>query len=607
MKKLLILIFLGGLLLSPLSGFSFILVENNRPAATIVVSVDASGNVKEAAKILQEYIKQSTGAILPISDHIQKGRCLHVGLTSFVKQKKIGTSGLDVDGFLMREIDSQNFVILGGSDWGTEFGIYDFLERYLGVCWLMPTDLGVDVPVHVSLDVPGQLIISNPVFFSRQLSPIDINSNSPLDRWGHFNRLRGRLQFHHNLKNLFPPQEFARTNPDFYPLFNGKRYLPKSTSDNSWQPNFSANGIVDSAARKIVSFFSTNPTAGSYSLGMNDSRNFDESSKSLGRRTGGKNYLGLEDVSDDYFAWADAVVKKVCRVYPNKLFGTLAYNNIAAPPKNIKVDPHIIPFITYERMRWADKKLENEGHERTMAWNEVCPILGWYDYAYGLCYMLPRVWFHVMKEYLAWGAAHDVKYYYAELYPNWGEGPKAWILAKLLWNPNLNVDSLLNEWYVRFSGPKAAPKLKEFYAVWEKFWTVGIYQSKWNRMSDQYLPFNSASYLSSVSDSDLERADLMMQAACRLAGSKIQKARVAKLNEMWQLYKMATIVYQQDPENRLGNIGALLPSLFGLKTFEANKNLFRKIYSELKQDPLFSSSVASIATRVPYFKKIINE
>jgi len=97
-------------------------------------------------------------------------------------------------------------------------------------------------------------------------------------------------------------------------------------------------------------------------------------------------------------------------------------------------------------MRWANETLLQAGHDRTLAWNKVAPVLGWYDYAYGLCYMVPREWFHVMQKYLSWGAAHNVKYYYAELYPNWGEGPRAWVLSKLLWNPGQNVDPLLHGW-----------------------------------------------------------------------------------------------------------------------------------------------------------------
>ena len=44
------------------------------------------------------------------------------------------------------------------------------------------------------------------------------------------------------------------------------------------------------------------------------------------------NYLGIRDVSDDYYAWCNAVAERVLEVFPDKWFGCLAYNNVAEPP-----------------------------------------------------------------------------------------------------------------------------------------------------------------------------------------------------------------------------------------------------------------------------------
>ena len=106
-----------------------------------------------------------------------------------------------------------------------------------------------------------------------------------------------------------------------------------------------------------------------------------------------------------------------------------------------------------------------------------------------------------------------MKYYYAELYPNWGEGPKPWILSKLLWNPNRNVDSLLNIWYVKTAGKKAAPKLKEFYAIWEKFWTKDILDLKWsiNRKANVYLNFDDLGYLNYVPVNYVKKSNSLIE------------------------------------------------------------------------------------------------
>lgn len=575
------------------SADALLLVQNGQPKATIVVAQDASAQVQQAAQNLQEYIQKSSGAKLPIAA-TATGNTITVG-----KSAQVDTSKIDDDGFILQGVGTQNYVIAGGSDWGTEFGVYDFLERYLGVRWLMPTDLGTDIPKHQTIDIPGTKIVQQPTYLSRQLSPINITADSPLGKWGRFNRARGRVAFHHNLLHLFPPSVFAESHPEFYPMqADGTRYIPKDDVDPRWQPNLSAPGIVDVAVERIEKYFEEHPDVSSYSLGMNDSNNWDQSDVSKAKRNGKKNFLGYEDVSDEYFAWANAVVEKVLLKYPDKYFGTLAYNGIAEPPTKVGVNSHIVPFITYDRMRWEDPKLRDLGQQLTERWEKVSPVLGWYDYTYGISYELPRVFFHRSQKYLSWGSKHQVKYSYAELYPNWGEGPKPWVFTKLYWNPNQNVDALLDDWYTHFAGEKAAPKLKDYFAIWEKFWTVDIYKSKWNTDKGQYLPFNiDPSYLLDVPQSYITQSDADFAAALQLADTPERKARVAKLKEMWDFYKASIITYQgehlaslTDPQNEKEALTLLDKAADVMAEARKRKDLL----ASFADDPLYSDSAKYI-------------
>jgi hypothetical protein len=553
---------------------TIVIVKDHKPNAYIVLPDSLSPQIQKAAKVLQDYIQQSTGALLPISKDIPNTSIsIHIGLTDFVRRQKINLKNIDEDGFILEEVNAHNFIIIGGSDWGTEFGVYSFLERYLGVIWLMPTEIGIDIPKHETVTLPDTRIIDSPVFLSRQMSPIDINSNDALGTWGRFNRLRGRINFHHNLLNLLDPKEYYKTNPQFYPQVNGKSEMP---SGFKWQPNFSAPGIVDSASAKIIRYFKQNQKITSYSLGINDFSTFDQSSGSLARRNGKRNFLGMEDVSDDYFKWANEVAKKVTSVYPDKLFGLLAYNNVVTPPSaKIGINSHLIPFITYERLKWSDPELQDSGHQLTIGWEKLSSSIGWYDYDYGLDYLVPRVWFHEMQKYLIWGTRHHVKYYYAELYPNWGEGPKPWIISKLLWDPYQNVDSLLNIWYIHMGGSNAATKLKEFYSIWENFWTKIVPDISWFTHSGQYLPYYDRSYIKQVPKDDILQCDSLMNEAYSLADNDIHRQRISKLKQMWQLYKSGIEAY--------GN--------------NANRSSFTKFtntLNDLSTDSLFSQSIERI-------------
>ena len=50
---------------------------------------------------------------------------------------------------MIHGVDPSQVIIAGPTPYGTEFGVYEFLERYVGVRWLMPGPDGEDVPARV--------------------------------------------------------------------------------------------------------------------------------------------------------------------------------------------------------------------------------------------------------------------------------------------------------------------------------------------------------------------------------------------------------------------------------------------------------------------------
>ena len=229
--------------------------------------------------------------------------------------------------------------------------------------------------------------------------------------------------------------------------------------------------------------------------------------------------------------------------YPDKWFGCLAYSEVAQAPSRVKVNPRIIPYMTYDRMKWIDPELEADGHRMTEKWQAASPVLGWYDYIYGSAYCVPRVWFHVMGGYYRYAHAHGVRALYAEAYPNWGEGPKLYVSLKLQWDPNRDVDELLREWYVRTVGPEAADDLAAYYAHWEDFWTRRILESKWFTKRGQYLRFNSPEYLADVTDGDMATSRKLLESVVEKTRTAPQRARAELLMLAFEYYEASAIAY----------------------------------------------------------------
>jgi len=534
-------------------GTSVALIQEGRAESVIVVPKEASQEVMNAAALLQKYVAKSTGAELPVTtEWTGEEKAIHLGVTDRVATLALKMDGLEKDGFVLTSPDAKSVVILGKSDLGTEFGVYQFLDRYLGVRWLWPGATGEVVPKRESLVVPSEEIRQSPVFLTRRLSPLDW-SGAPSESnraWARQNRLSGEVQFMHNLYRLYDPKIFAKKNPEFYPMVQGVRVIPDLNKDSrgyAWQPNFTAPGIVDAGVKRINAYFDANPAAESYSLGINDSHSFDESAASLARRSGEVNVLGLPSVSDDYFIWANEVAQKVGERHPDKWFGTLAYTTVFDPPKKTGVHEKIIPYMTYDRMQWAKPELKTGDQERTKAWAAMASTLGWYDYTYGSFFRLPRVYFGLMQEYLSWASEHKVRHYYSEIYPNWtGEGPKTWILAKLLWNPKQDVGALLEDWCRSAVGEEAAPFLVKYYERWEKFWIDDSAKSPWMENDRTYCNFATPDYLALVKAETLEEFEGLIASAEQSSMTSDERVRMERLRRMWDYYKLGVITYQAE-------------------------------------------------------------
>ncbi len=517
------------LLASPNEKETISIVKNKKPLACIVISPNLNKNLKEAAKCLGDYIYKSTEARLKAQNEKSEDLInIYIGNNSYNKICNIKFS--DPEEFAIFFPDNKTIVLTGGSPAGTEYAIYEFLERYIGVRWLFPGELGECVPSQNSINILKKTVCQRPAFLFRHfygigeaaqriwLRRMRINCH---DKYKH-------LESHHNLSNLFPVKLFAETHPEFYPLRNGKRFIPPQNT-YSWQPCFSAKGSADAAAERICQFFSEHPEAVSYSLGVNDNAGHCRCQQCRAKVPAKKNEIGQDNYSQLYYPWANKVIEKVRTKYPDKYFGCLAYNRVFSPPAGIKLNDHFIPMIVFERYQWVDKNIKQKIQEINQDWEKSADVLGWYDYIYGKPYLIPRIWFHPMAEYLRYAYEHNVRYYVAEAPQkfDWREGPKLYLTAKLLWNPYSDADAILSEWYRLAVGKKAAPYMKQYFDFLENFWCSKIPKTSWFKTGagKLYLDFNNDGYRTAMNMNDIDKCDKILRMMLDSAGTIKQKQR----------------------------------------------------------------------------------
>lgn len=511
------------------------------------------GSIYTAAETMVNMVRLSTGAELPILFQApETGTVIYIGESEGTKRFDIDQEEMDRDGFEILFPDHRSIVILGPGKSGTEYGVYEFLERFLGVRWLMPGEVGLDVPELDEVVVSPEAIREEPAFWSRRMTA-DWQWQRPL-------RMHHRTDKSHNLWRLFWAEDYLESHPHFFPMDRaGNRMdrVPGYTRHTaaSWQPCFSADGLVEEAVASITEYFELNPEATGYypvfSLGINDgTNNFCHCPECEALISGETNIHGLSDQSDAYFQWASKVAEGVAEKYPHHHLVTLAYQHTFEPPKE-PLHPNVVVVLCYDGLKLIDPETRRTIGGIIEEWNEKANILGWYDYLYGRSYLLPRVYSRHIGDYYRLLHENGVRVINSQAGLTLGEIPKYYAAQKLKWDPYQDVDALLEDYYLRIGGEESAPYLQTYFDFWEEFWTERILETEWARHFQPrgtFLPMRHSSraptYLLDVTDEEMVMLRELMENAVAKADPGNRRERVENLAKTFDYYETTRLLYQ---------------------------------------------------------------
>lgn len=580
------------------------IVTNGKPAAVIVRAADADSQTRAAIDTLIQYVQRSTGATLAVISPTEDSPGLtriHVGLIAPSMQQIVerGLFNLDKDGYVLFA-ENAAVTILGPTSWGTRFGVYEFLERYLGVRWLLPGPHGDDVPTTTTLAIRPVRLRQEPAYMSRTLSPQIVtawNHADPNYMWSVHNRLHDRVELLGNLWSLFRPSKYGDPTkpetyrPEFFPIINGETFIPPDTKRSGWNPRFTAPGCVEETIKNVIAYFDARPAVESLTLKINDLGGFSEDEINPTKL----NSFGFPTISDIYYRWVNDVIDGVSAVHPDKYYGLLAYRETADPP-SFPLHPRAIPFMTRDRYGWVSDKVRSADMAMIEAWRDIAPATGLYDYTWGGSYCAPRTWREAMGESMRFGSTHHAVTYYAEAAQNWGEGPKRWIQARLLWDPNQSVEVLFREWCTRVAGNAGASHLIAHFNLWEEMWRDRVPATPWFTFAahEMYFPFYEAGYLQVVTPSDIATLRGHIDAARHNAITEAQQGRVEIIRRQFEYYEASALSYPRKPESPTDSSSAIALLDTATKSVESGLDYAAKRYmliDQFKPDPILKHSM----------------
>jgi hypothetical protein len=383
--------------------------------------------------------------------------------------------GLDNDGFFVAARAGMLFVSgpHRGTGHGTLNGAVDFLKRDLGCRWYLPGEFGSVIPrrAALALEVADRRV--EPAFRARTFyCTEDSWKAGDTELWLNANRRHIRLQFHHNMHRVLPPSRFGKEHPEWYCELGGLRRPPLQDTTSAWQPCMTNADGIKAAADVIIEHFRKNPAEMSFSIGVNDGGGYCECAACKAKYLEGaaKEECGL--YGRLFFEWADGVAKIVEKEFPDRLLGCLSYGGAYVPPAELKISRIIVPLAVMPTFRAQDPEMRAEQDRRARNLSERCGAWGLYDWFYGYGMVFPLPIHHLLQERLRTYHGLGARAIYYENYPNWAlDGWKYALMNDLLWDPALDVDAWLAEFYTVFFGAAAGP-MKEYDRLWEAAWAA---------------------------------------------------------------------------------------------------------------------------------------
>jgi len=416
------------------------LVTDGVSEYVIVRAENASDYEITASTELQAYLKQITGAELPIVTDATAAvaKEIVIGLTNRETEGQFDRAELINDGFIIKTQNGKLWLI-GGSEAGTLFAAYELLESYLGCRFYTAEFEKVPETDTISLSIEEDKQI--PVFEIRQ------------DYW---HGVDGT--FYHKLKLHNPAWTggMCHTLPSLAETGGGM--------DND--PCLQNEEIFQTVLKNVRALLATHPDARFISVSQGDGGRGCECEKCTA-------YIEENGASANYLQFTNRIAEEIKNEYPNVMVHMFAYKWTVEPPKSdIKVADNVFVQVCTHNCCFSHPITEcmhssKEGEELDMAailegWSKICGYISVWDYTQNFnVYNLPFSNLDVLWENALFFAENNVKFLFEQGAHEWvsnGEFAelKTYLLGKLLWDPTMGEEkyySLLDEFLADYYGP----------------------------------------------------------------------------------------------------------------------------------------------------------
>ena len=494
----------------------FVIVEDGDAQAIVVVPVDAYPIATYAAEELAAHVRKASGVELEIVDESnipdQPANRIFVGTTERAALAGIDVSGLEQEAFALRVADGS--LIIAGEDGpgdpmsethgssGTLWGVYDFLDRELGVRWLWPGELGTYVPKHNPLVVEPEARDVAPRFQWQRLRH-GFRSNDPrigftqegLEAYREAQTVflrryrmsqRDRPRFGHMFGGWW--NRYGAEHPDWFQEVDGTRGPRPGQREDRVAMCVSNPGLHDKVLELWKARLDDADATPTLSLPEADSRGWchcetcidwdppqptEEELEAMTRSMAGT--YSPRNTSDRYARFWKIMHERAAEIAPDvRTTAYVYFNYFVVPhepitfPSNVHLD--FVPWGNF----WFPRPLEEQEwvKEQWLGWQETGASMSYRPNYFHDGYVMPHVFARQFADIFQFVERNGaVATDFDSLKGQWAtQGTTLYLLARLHIRPRATVDELLTEYYQAF-GP-AQDAVRAYFDFWEAHTTA---------------------------------------------------------------------------------------------------------------------------------------
>ena len=413
----------------------------------IVIPSTPTIHESKAANILQDYLIQISGAVLPIINADKARSSFEIVLG---QNDRIDVLGLNInynelhqDGFLIKT-DSARLIIAGGSGKGTIYGVYTLLEKYLNCRMYTPSVKVIPPQKQIVLgkihdqqvpDIRFRSVHYKSTWDAEYVDwhKLSHDENGERKDWG---------MWVHTFNELVPPEVFFENHPEYFAMVDGKRLPTQLCLTNT--------EVLKITIQNLRKKIAQNPEALYWSVSQNDNQRYCtcDNCKAI------NSHEGSPSGSIIHF------VNQVADEFPNKIISTLAYEYGRKAPRTLKpranVNIMLCSIEAYRHLPITEDPASADFVKDVEDWGKIASDIIVWDYVIQFTNLIsPFPNLHVLQPNIQFFVNNGVNAMFEqgnrEVGGEFAE-LRGYMLAKLLWDPNLDEQALMDDFLNGYYG-----------------------------------------------------------------------------------------------------------------------------------------------------------